>query len=56
MACFEVGKGEQVLIIHDFASPGYEQRQCYENGWEWLSSAVDEMIEYEKMEIEFYES
>ena len=25
-ACFEIGKGGKVQLIHDFASPGWEQR------------------------------
>lgn len=27
IACFEVGKGKSVQIIHDFASEGFEQRK-----------------------------
>lgn len=26
IACFELGKGESVIIIHDFASHGFEDR------------------------------
>ena len=48
IACFEVGKGEKIQIIHDFASEGYEQRKEYENFWKWLEVAVREMIEYNK--------
>ncbi|EPY2279066.1 hypothetical protein ACXAT3_003867 [Clostridium sporogenes] len=29
IACFEVGKGEKVQIIYDFASEGYEQIKEY---------------------------
>ena len=50
VACFEVGKGEQVYVIHDFASSGYEQRKIYENVWKWLEDVVDTMIEFELME------
>ncbi|ATH92919.1 hypothetical protein ACH95_21225 [Bacillus glycinifermentans] len=48
IACFEVGKGEKVQIIHDFASEGYEQRKEYMNFWEWLEAAIQEMIEFNK--------
>lgn len=50
IACFEVGKGEKVQIIHDFASIGYEQRKEYEDFWQWLETAVHEMIDYNKQE------
>jgi hypothetical protein len=45
IACFEVGQGESVFIIHDFAEEGYERRQEYHNYWEWFISAIKEMIE-----------
>lgn len=48
IACFEIGKGEEVQIIHDFASAGYEQRKVYKTFWDWFKSAIDEMIEFEE--------
>lgn len=30
IACFEIGKGNKVQIVHDFASAGYEQRKEYD--------------------------
>jgi len=48
IACFEIGKGEKVQIVHDFASEGYEQRKEFEDFWQWLEEAVHEMIEYNK--------
>ena len=50
VACFEVGKGGQVFIVHDFASEGYEQRKIYKNVWEWLEDAINTMIEFELIE------
>ena len=47
IACFEVGQGERVFIIHDFATSGWERRQEYDNFWEWFKIAIDEMIEFE---------
>ena len=44
IACFEVGKGNSVQIIHDFASEGFEQRKEYECFWDWFRDAIDEMI------------
>lgn len=44
IACFEVGKGKSVQIIHDFASEGFEQREAYECFWDWFKDVIDEMI------------
>ena len=44
IACFEVGKGNKVQIVHDFASAGYEQRKEYDCFWNWFKDAVEEMI------------
>lgn len=44
IACFEVGKGNCVQIIHDFADEGFEQRKEYECFWDWFRDAIDEMI------------
>lgn len=40
IACFEIGKGESVQIIHDFSSEGYEQRKEYNDFWYWLKDAI----------------
>lgn len=45
IACFDLSEPEKVQIIHDFASSGYEQRRTYEDLWEWLQEAVNELIE-----------
>lgn len=44
IACFESGKGETVFIIHDYASNGYEERKRYNDIWEWVRDAIDELI------------
>lgn len=53
IACFEEGKGKRVVIVHDFASEGWESRQEYEDFWEWLRDAVRYMIEFEREEEEY---
>lgn len=45
IACFEIGKGSRVQIIHDFAGEGFEQRKEYSCFWDWFRDAIDEMIE-----------
>lgn len=42
IACFELGKGEEVQRVHDFASAGWEQRQTYPDFWAWFSFALEE--------------
>tara|TARA_B100001094_G_C18116921_1_gene764564 strand:- start:59 stop:463 length:405 start_codon:yes stop_codon:yes gene_type:complete len=46
-ACWERGKGDKVVIIHDYASPGYESREEYESFWDWLRVVIEEMIEFD---------
>lgn len=47
VACFELGKDDEVQVIHDFASQGFEQRKAFESFWEWFKEAIDEMIEFD---------
>jgi hypothetical protein len=44
IACFDVSEPEKIQIIHDFASNGYEQMRTYEDLWEWLQEAINELI------------
>ncbi len=44
IACFEVGHGERVFIVHDFASEGYERRQEFDDFWSWFISSIKELI------------
>jgi hypothetical protein len=46
VACFEMGKGEVIQIVHDYASEGYERRGKFETFWGWLEHAIHIMIEY----------
>lgn len=50
IACFEIGQGEKVQIIHDYSMEGYEQKRTYNDFWEWLKDAINEMIEYNREE------
>ncbi len=47
VACWEVGAGERVFIVHDFASPGWERREEYAGFYDWLRSAVEDFIEFD---------
>lgn len=37
----------RVVIVHDFASEGWEMRTQYETFWDWFRAAVEDMIEFE---------
>ena len=46
IACFEYGKGDTVVVIHDFAGVGWENSREYIDVWDWLHSVIDEMKDY----------
>ncbi len=50
VACFIVRDPEQaagqVIVIHDYASPGYEVVARMQKFWDWFRYAVNEMIEW----------
>ena len=42
IACWEKDKPGKVVIIHDFASSGWEQRQIFDNFEDWYKFALSE--------------
>jgi hypothetical protein len=50
VACFVSRDPEQeagqIIIIHDFASPGYEVVARMKNFWDWFRQVVNDMIEW----------
>ncbi len=47
VACWEVDADGKVVIIHDFASPGWEQRGEFAGFYDWLRRAVEDFIEFD---------
>jgi len=48
IACFVPnGHNYEVAIIHDFASPGWEQHETFPDFWAWFRCAVEDFIEFE---------
>lgn len=45
VACWDLASGA-VAIVHDYASPGYEQVEMMEDFASWLRRAVDDLIEF----------
>ena len=50
IACWEVGSGDQVFLIHDFASLGWEERAKFPSVYDWLRRAIDDLIEFDRYE------
>ncbi len=46
VACFDEQTPEKVVIIHDFAKEGWEDRQIFNSFWDWFRQAIDDMIAY----------
>jgi hypothetical protein len=46
VACFELNR-PGVVIIHDFASPGWEQRDHLPDFYSWLRRAIDDLTEFD---------
>lgn len=47
VACWERDRGDTVVVIHDFASAGHEQRRTFPDFWSWFRNAVEDMIGHE---------
>ncbi|RYG86254.1 hypothetical protein EON77_04105 [bacterium] len=47
LVCWSKGHGEKVFLIHDFASPGFEEEAVFDNLWGWFREAIEETILWE---------
>ena len=47
VACWEQGNMPKVVIVHDFASPGWERRKEFESVDEWLKAAIADFLEFD---------
>jgi hypothetical protein len=46
VACWQARSGE-VVVIHDFSKPGYEQRATFVDFYGWLRQAIEDLILFE---------
>lgn len=46
VACWAAEGGQDVLIVHDFASPGYEIESRLADFNDWLRRAVEDLIDF----------
>lgn len=47
IACTDPERPGQVIVVHDFASEGYERRRDFDSFWDWFRAAVEDMILFE---------
>ncbi|OOE77139.1 hypothetical protein [Salinivibrio sp. ML290] len=47
VACWDRDKPGIIIIIHDFSSPGYENKEEYKSFWDWLRAALEATIAYD---------
>jgi choline dehydrogenase-like flavoprotein len=47
VACWSKGSGEKVFVIHDFASPSWEDEDAFDDVWAWFKSAIEETISWD---------
>jgi hypothetical protein len=48
VACWDlVHGGDRVVVIHDFAAPGWENRDEYPDFYAWLRQAVEDLIDFD---------
>lgn len=45
VACWEGGL-DKVVIVHDFADPGWEGREEFDGFYAWFRQAVEDLIEF----------
>ncbi len=48
VACWDAQKPGKVVIVHDFASAGWEARAELDDFYAWVRLAVDDMIAYDR--------
>jgi hypothetical protein len=49
VACLvQQGMAKLILVIHDFADPGWEISESFDDFWVWYSQAINEFIEIQR--------
>jgi hypothetical protein len=46
VACWDIDQANAV-VVHDFASPGFEQRREFPGFYDWLRQAIEDLIEFD---------
>ena len=51
VACWDLNHENKLVIIHDYASEGYELEAQYDTFWDWFRDAMEDMIDFTNDEI-----
>lgn len=52
VACFDQESPGTVVVLHDFASDAWDHRRVFNDFYAWLRGAIDDMIEFDRLEDE----
>ncbi|GGK37111.1 hypothetical protein GCM10011591_05990 [Nocardia camponoti] len=47
--CWIAPGNQEVVIVHDFASLGYEVRRTFPHFYDWFRQAIDDLIEFDEL-------
>lgn len=47
LACWDKNDNSTVIILHDFATQGWENRKVFSTFWDWFREAIEDMIVWE---------
>jgi hypothetical protein len=50
VACWDLADGpatKEVVVVHDFAGPGFEARENYGDFYDWFRQAVEDLISFD---------
>lgn len=47
IACWQASSKNEVFIVHDFASPGWELHSQFTGFYDWFRFAIEDLIEFD---------
>ncbi len=47
IACWCAPDSQQIFVIHDFASAGWEERAIFPKFYDWFRQAIEDLIEFD---------
>jgi hypothetical protein len=47
VACWDIDSSAQVVVIHDFATPGWEQQAHISDFYSWFRLAIEDLIAFD---------
>jgi hypothetical protein len=56
VACFDLDNPGEIVVIHDYSTLGWSDREVYADFWKWLEKALSDFISFAKDDIEYERS